>query len=95
MKVTPAHIVMPLLIIAVGAFLVYASLWRGLDLVWAAGGLFFITLGLSAIVLTLAWVLPDPLRSILRHPVVSIILLLAVLGTMALVVVMGLSGQIR
>jgi len=90
MKITPTSIFLPILCLVVGAALVYAGLAAGWGLVWAMGGGFFITVGLAAIVLTLAWMLPGRLGATLRHPVVSVLIVAAVLLMLVLTVVVGL-----
>jgi hypothetical protein len=60
MKITPAHVLMPILCLVVGIALLYVGLYRAWGLVWAVAGGFFITVALGVGVLTLAWVLPGP-----------------------------------
>lgn len=95
MKVTPAHILMPILCIMVGIALVCVGLFGGWGLVWAAGGGFFVTVGIGAGLLTLAWVLPGQAGTILRRPIVSILILGAVVAMMALTVCMGIVSRVR
>ena len=90
MKITPVGVLLPILCLVVGVALVYAGLSAGWGLVWAMGGGFFITVGISAIVLTLAWRLPGRAGAALRHPVVSVLIVAAVLLMMALTVAVGL-----
>jgi len=73
MKITPAHIILPIIAILVGMALIYAGLWGGWGIVWTASGSFFIAVGLGATLLTLAWTLPDPAGVFLRQPVISIL----------------------
>jgi hypothetical protein len=61
METKPEHFLAPVLVILVGAALVYVGLWLGWGAVWAAAGAFFIVLGLGAEVLALAWRLPGPI----------------------------------
>lgn len=95
MRITPAHVLMPVLCLAVGIALVYVGLSGGWGLVWAVGGGFFITVGVGAGVLTLAWVLPGPAGAMLRRPIVSIVILCAVVGMMALTVYIGIISRGR
>jgi hypothetical protein len=94
-RITPAHVLMPVLCLAVGMALVYVGLSGGWGLVWAAGGGFFITVGVGAGVLTLTWVLPGPAGAMLRRPIVSILILCAVVGMMALTVYIGIISRLR
>ena len=89
MRITPAHFLMPILCLGVGIALIYFGLFRAWGPVWAAAEGFFITVGLGAGVLTLAWVLPGPAGALLRRPIVSIVILGAVVGMMALTVYVG------
>jgi hypothetical protein len=95
MKITPAHILMPILSLGVGIVLLYVGLFRAWGPVWAVAGGFFITVGLGAGVLTLAWVLPGPAGAILRRPIVSIVILCAVVGMMAMTVYVGIVSRGR
>jgi hypothetical protein len=95
MKITPAHIILPIIAILVGMAIIYAGLWGGWGIVWAAGGGFFIVLGLGATLLTLAWALPDPAGAFLRQPMISILILLIVLSMLYLTVSLGILNQIR
>ena len=90
MKITPARIILPVLCLVVGAALIYAGLAAGWGLVWVLGGGFFITVGIAAIVLTLAWTLPGRAGALLRHPIVSVLIVAAVLVMIALTVAVGL-----
>ena len=54
MKIAPSRIILPALCLLVGGVLIYMGLSAGWGLVWALGGGFFVTVGLAAIVLTLA-----------------------------------------
>jgi hypothetical protein len=94
-KITLVHVLMPILCLVVGAVLVYVGLFRAWGLVWAVAGGFFITVGLGAGVLTLAWVLPGPAGAILRRPIVSIVILCAVVAMMALTVYVGIVSRGR
>ena len=90
MKVTPAHYVMPLLPISVGALLIDLGLFADWGLVWAAGGGFFLAVGFGAYVFTFAWVLPGKPGALLRHPLVSILVVLTVLFMLGLTVFLGI-----
>jgi hypothetical protein len=91
MNITAAHIVMPIVCIMVGLSLIYMGLFAGWGLVWAMGGGFFVTIGVGAVLLTLAWVLPGSLGALLRRPVVSIVIVGVVLAMMALTVYVGVA----
>jgi hypothetical protein len=95
MKITPAHVVMPILCLEAGIALIYVGLSRAWGPVWAVAGGFFITIALGAGVLTLAWILPGSAGAILRRPIVSIVILCAVAGMMALTVYVGIVGRGR
>jgi hypothetical protein len=92
MKVTPSHFLIPLLPLGAGALLGYAGYGLGWGAVWVAGGGYFITVAVAAWLLTLAWVAPDPIGAFLRHPIVNIVILLAVLGMLVYTVVLGAIG---
>jgi hypothetical protein len=93
MEITPAHVLLPILCIVVGIVLIYVGLFGGWGLVWAVGGGFFITVGIGAGVLTLAWVLPGKAGTLLRHPIVSVAILCAVVGMMVLTVYVGILSR--
>ena len=92
MKITPTHILMMFLSIVVGVALIYAGLFVGWGLVWALGGTFFIAIGMGAGLLTLAWNISGRVGAILRHPLVSILILGIILTLMALTVYLGIVG---
>jgi hypothetical protein len=95
MKITPAHILMPILCMLVGIVLIYLGTSVGWGSVWAMAGGFFITVGIGAILLTLAWVLPGQLGALLRRPIVSVLILGAILVMMALTVWVGIANRGR
>lgn len=95
MKITPAHIVMLIVCIVVGIALIYVGLFAGWGTVWAMGGGFFVIIGIGAALLTLAWAIPGRAGAVLRHPVVSILILGAVVTMMALAVYTGMIGGDR
>jgi hypothetical protein len=92
MKVTPSTILLPILALAVGLLLIGLGFGAGIGLVWAAAGGFLVAVALSAMLLTLAWVLPEPWATVLRHRAVGITILLAVLSLLILTVVLGFLG---
>jgi hypothetical protein len=47
MRITPAHVLMPILCLGVGVALLYVGLYRAWGLVWAVAGGFSITVGLG------------------------------------------------
>ena len=93
MKITVGHWIMPFVAMLAGGGLVYAGAKLGWGLVWVMGGGFFITVGIVALLLSLAWVLPGPLGDFLRSPAVNILLLLAVLGMLIATVVVGIVAR--
>lgn len=54
--------------------------------VWAAGGGFFIAIGVASLLMTLGWVLPGWAGKALRHPIFNAIAVLAVISTLLLTV---------
>jgi hypothetical protein len=93
MKVSVGHLLMPQLALLVGAALLYAGIWGGWGAAWVAGGAFFISIGLAANLLTLAWILPGPVGAFLRHPVTNIFILAMVLISLCLTVTLGIFGR--
>ncbi len=93
METKAEHFVVPVLVMLAGAALVYVGLWLGWGAVWAAAGAFFIVLGLGAEVLALAWRLPGTVGAYLRRPVVGILVVGAVVATLAVVVVLGILSR--
>jgi hypothetical protein len=82
MKITIGHIILPILAILCGILLILAGIKLGWGLTWTLAGVFFVTLGLVANLLTMAWVLPGPLGALLRHPVSNVLMLVLVVITM-------------
>jgi hypothetical protein len=78
-----------------------ASFWYVLDCgggwgpVWTASGALLVTVGLAAEVVALAWVAPGRLGDFLRRPVVSILIVAAVVVMMILTVWLGVLNQLR
>lgn len=95
MRVKARNFLVPVLPIVVGLLLMYVGLWGGWGAVWAAAGGYFVVLGLGAELLALSWVAPGRLGAILRHPVVSVLIVAAVLGMMILTVGLGILSGMR
>jgi hypothetical protein len=93
MKITIGHIVMPMIAILSGLLLVYTGLKLHWGLAWTLAGVFFITIGIVANLLTLAWVLPGPLGAFLRHPIVNVIMLASVVITLCATVIAAVFFQ--
>jgi hypothetical protein len=89
MKFTLGHFIMPFVAGAVGLALIYAGSGLKWGLTWSLAGGFFIAIGIAAILFTLGWVAPGPLGAVLRHPVVNILIILAVLGMLLATVIAG------
>ena len=61
-------------------------------LVWSAAGLFFATVGASAMLLTYAPAAPGPVGRFLRSPGVGVLILAAVLATLVFTLVVAVTG---
>ena len=92
MKTRRGEIILPFVVLAVGAALIYLGLGVGAGLAWAAGGAFFIVLGVSALLLSLATTATGTLGSFLRSKAVSILIILGLLVLLVLTVVLGVLG---
>jgi hypothetical protein len=92
MKITRGHVLMPILCIVLGVVLIILGTSAGWGLAWVMGGGFFVVFGLGALALALAWVLPGPAGEFLRRPIVSIVIVGAILVMMLLTVVVGLAS---
>ncbi len=95
MKISLGHIIMPFAAAGVGLALIYAGSGLGWGLAWSLAGGFFITLAVAAVLFSLGWVAPGPLGSFLRHPVVNMVIILAVLGMLAATVIAGVLQGLR
>jgi hypothetical protein len=93
MKITREHVLMPILCIVLGVVLIVLGTSAGWGLVWAMGGGFFVVFGVGALVLMLAWVLPGRAGMFLRRPIVSILIVSAILTMMSLTVWVGLASR--
>jgi hypothetical protein len=93
MKITRGHVLMPILCIVLGVVLIILGTSAGWGLVWAMGGGFFVVFGVGALVLVLAWVLPGRSGGFLRRPIVSILIVGAILIMMSLTVWVGLASR--
>jgi len=93
MVITKGKISLIAIAILAGSLLIYAGSMLDWGLTWILAGVFFITIGIAAGLLTLAWVLPDPLGLFLRHPIVNIVILASVVVTMLATVVAGVFFQ--
>ena len=61
----------------------------GAEFVWVAAGGFFLSVGVGTYVLSAAWAAQGLLGKVLRSPVISLLVLLAVLGTLVWTVLLG------
>jgi hypothetical protein len=95
MKMTIGQILLPFVVLAIGVSLVLAGTWGGWGIVWTAGGIFFITVGIGTTLLTLAWNLPGPLGAFLKRPLVSILILCAIGMTMCSTIGLGIYNIIK
>lgn len=93
MKITIGHIVIIVIAILAGSLLIFAGSKLAWGMVWILAGIFFITIGIAAGLLTLAWVLPGPLGMFLRLPVVNLLILAMVVITMLATVIVGVFFQ--
>jgi hypothetical protein len=59
-------------------------------LVGAGAGGFFIAVGVGTGVLALAWLLPGPMGALLRRPLVSLVILAAIILMMGITVFLGI-----
>ena len=90
MEVTRKQILMIVLVLGVGCALIYAGLVVGWGLTWIVGGAYFVILGTGAGLITMGQLLPERAGAILNSHRVSVLILCAVLGMMALTVVVSL-----
>jgi hypothetical protein len=95
MVISWKHIFMPFAVIGAGLLLIYLKTAQAWPRVWAMGGYFFITVGISAMLLNLAWTLPGPLGRILRHPVSNILIFLAIVVMLIATAAVGVIDQVR
>ncbi len=92
MKPRRGEILLPFVALAVGSALIYLGLGQGAGLAWAAGGAFFIVLGVSALLLSLASTAIGPAGTILRSKAVSILIILLLLILLVITVGLGVAG---
>gem|GEM_PF-5798111 len=93
MKISIGQIALISIAILAGSLLVFAGSKLNWGMVWVLAGIFFITIGIAAGLLSLAWVLPGPLGMFLRLPVVNLLILILVLVTMLATVIVGVFFQ--
>jgi hypothetical protein len=93
MKISIGQIALITIAILVGSLLIFAGSKLDWGMVWVLAGIFFITIGVAAGLLTLAWILPGPLGIFLRLPVVNVLILLSVVVTMLVTVLVGVFFQ--
>ncbi len=93
MKITIGQIALIVIAILAGSLLIFAGSKLAWGMVWILAGIFFITIGIAAGLLTLAWVLPGPLGIFLRLPVVNLLILVMVVITMLATVIVGVFFQ--
>ena len=95
MQVTLRHFLVPFAPMLIGGLLIYLGLAQGWGAVWAVGGVFFIIIGVSALTLAFAWATDGPAGAFLRSPFVSIVLVVAVLGSLCVTLYVGALNYIR
>jgi hypothetical protein len=93
MKITIGQIALIAIAILAGSLLIFAGSKLAWGMVWILAGIFFITIGIAAGLLTLAWILPGPLGMFLRLPIVNVLILAAVVVTMLATVLVGIFFQ--
>jgi len=93
MKITVGQIALIAIAILAGSLLIFAGSKLAWGMVWILAGIFFITIGVAAGLLTLAWTLPGPVGMFLRLPVVNVLILVSVVVTMLATVVVGIFFQ--
>jgi len=93
MKITIGQIALIAIAILTGSMLIFAGSKLAWGMVWILAGIFFITIGVAAGLLTLAWILPGPVGMFLRLPVVNVLILVSVVVTMLATVVVGVFFQ--
>jgi len=92
MKTRRGEIILPFVVLAVGAALIYLGLGMKAGQAWAAGGIFFIILGLSALLLTVATNATGKMGQFLRSKFVSLLIFLAMLVSLVVTVILGVLG---
>ena len=92
MKSRLGEILLPFVALAVGAGLIYLGLGMKTGQAWAAGGIFFIILGLSALLLTIASNATGKMGQFLRSKFVSLLIFLAMLVSLVVTVILGVLG---
>jgi hypothetical protein len=80
---------LPALAILAGGACMSLHWGLGAEFVWVAAGWFFLSVGVGAYVLSAAWAAQGLLGKVLRSPVLSLLVLLAVLGTLVWTVLLG------
>jgi hypothetical protein len=95
MKISNGELAIIFLAILVGILLIVAGSRLGWGLVWIMAGIFFIMIGITAVVLNLAWNLQGPIGEFLRLPVVNILILALVIISMLATVIVGIFFQGR
>ncbi len=93
MKITFGQIALIAIAILAGSLLIFVGSKLAWGMVWILAGIFFITIGIAAGLLTLAWILPGPFGMFLRLPVVNLLILAMVVITMLATVIVGVFFQ--
>ncbi len=93
MKITIGQIALIVIAILAGSLLIFAGSKLAWGMVWVMAGIFFITIGIAAGLLTLGWVLPGPVGMFLRLPIVNVLILVSVVVTMLATVIVGVFFQ--
>jgi hypothetical protein len=90
MKITPAHIILPLVALGLGCLLLYQGLWSGWGSVWASGGAFFASIGVGTTLLNLSYRVPGRPGELLRSRQVGIIIMAVPIFFLVVTVLLGI-----
>lgn len=93
MKITVGQIALIAIAILAGSLLIFAGSQLNWGMVWILAVIFFITIGVAAGLLTLAWILPGPVGVFLRLPITNVLILVMVVITMLATVIVGVFFQ--
>ncbi len=93
MKPRRGEIMLPFVVLAVGIALVYLGIGQGAGLAWASGGIFFIALGISALVLSLANSAAGQANTFLHSKALSVMIILVLMILLVVTVILGVLGK--
>jgi hypothetical protein len=93
MKTRLGEKILPFVVLIVGGALIYLGLGVGAGPAWAAGGVFFIILGLSVLLLSAAASAEGKFGIFLRSKFVSLLIFLTLLIALVVTVILGIMGQ--